>query len=176
MDDLYNVMAQLVNLVMFQIVQVNNKPEPAAQLPPSFYAPHFNPQYPQASYNPYQSPAPRSRIPKPQMFKKYSRKQAQPVNGTPCPCCNHVNLNFAGENKRKRRSAPIDEAPAKMGAYKKYEYQIKMKWMCEGESSRTLDPLFIDVGQDCYLEATFTETGRCIIGGAEGDGTCVDPA
>eukprot|EP00091_Calanus_sinicus_P016033 TRINITY_DN351_c0_g2_i3.p1 TRINITY_DN351_c0_g2~~TRINITY_DN351_c0_g2_i3.p1 ORF type:complete len:255 (-),score=68.63 TRINITY_DN351_c0_g2_i3:42-806(-) len=253
---------------MVQIVQANNKPEPVAQLP-SFYAP---PSYPQASYNPYQTPAPRSRIPKPHMSKKKSsRKQAQPVNRTPSPYYNHlqslfsaippvyddvnVNVNYAGKNKRKRRSAPgataySGEAPAKTAAYEKwyntvylpwyqnyayqmqkyyqqlkayeaamaiqsipsnpfgstqsfgtgnkfYEYskqaynqhlyeQVKdtdptlthaeafAKWVCERESTRNADPLFIDAGQDCYLDATPTEAGQCITAGADGAGACVE--
>jgi len=148
MDDLYNVMAQLVNLVMVQIVQANNKPEPVAQLPSMYLPPS---PVPQASYYPSYpnpTPAPRSRMPKPpkaHRFKnKSTRKPAQPVHRFPTPSpyyhdlqslfsaippvYDEVHVNI-GKN-RKRRGAPdggYDSVEAK-AAYAKWYNDIYLPW------------------------------------------------
>jgi len=124
-DDVYNVMSQLVQLVLVQIVQEHNKPEPVLNLPAHFYQaprpvqPSYHYSRPrvqvQASVKPRVSARPRKPMPAynsgPAVGKvPFNHELAGLLNAIP-PVYEDVSMNFNFPKKLRKRRSVIAEPP-----------------------------------------------------------------
>jgi len=175
LDDIFEVMTILGQLLTVQIVQHQKKSEEAMSMANYYYNP------PRSARPFYQQPAVRG----------------PPVGvGAPPVVHDFVNVDFYTLNKRSRRSENeeeplekenIDEDDEALRVAEEYDdwynnvympwynnYVLEMEdmtakfWECEGSSTRVLNPPFADYGQPCFLE------GSGICGVADGDGGCYD--
>jgi len=175
LDDIFEVMTVLGQLLAVQIVQHQKKSEEAMSLANYYYNPP-------RSVRPFNQPAARG----------------PPVGvGAPPVVHDFVNVDFYTFNKRSRRSSVdeeehvetenIDEDDEALRVAEEYEdwynnvympwynnYVLEMEdmtakfWECEGTSTRVNNPPFADLGQPCFLEGS----GSC--GVADGNGECHD--